>query len=174
LIVDKHYLSDPRQVVLEDGVGDALARLQRHGHPLIVVSNQSGIGRGMFTEHEADRVNARVAELLRGFGIEILAWYMCPHAPDTVCDCRKPLPGMPRKAARDWQLRLTGCYVIGDKQCDLELADAVGGTGILITTGHGREALAWATEGSRPVFGGLGAAADHIIAQGRGREIRDG
>jgi len=167
LIVDQHYLSDPQQVALEDGVGDALARLQQQGHPLIVLSNQSGIGRGMFTERDAQRVNARVAELLGGFGIEILAWYMCPHAPDVACDCRKPLPGMALEAARDWKLELTGCYLIGDKQCDLELADAVGGTGILVTTGHGREAVAWATAGARPVFDGLCGAADYIIAERR-------
>jgi histidinol-phosphate phosphatase family protein len=171
LIVEKRYLSDPHQVALEDGVGEALARLQQHEHPLIVLSNQSGIGRGMFTERDAQRVNARVAELLGGFGIEILAWYMCPHAPHAACDCRKPLPGMPREAARDWKLELTGCFVIGDKQCDLELADAIGGTGILVTTGHGREAVAWATDGARPVFSGLREAADYIIA---GRTKRPG
>jgi D-glycero-D-manno-heptose 1,7-bisphosphate phosphatase len=165
LIVERRYLSDPAQVALEAGVVEGLSRLQRRGHPLIVLSNQSGIGRGMFTERDAQRVNERAAALLRQRGIEILAWYLCPHAPDAACDCRKPLPGMPLNASRDWQLELAGSFVIGDKQCDLELADAIGGTGILVTTGHGRDALDWARQGSRPVVDGLRGAADYIIGQ---------
>ena len=165
LIVEKQYLSDPDGVVLEEGVVDGLGRLQLHGHRLIVLSNQSGIGRGMFTEHDAQRVNERVAALLSRYGIEILAWYMCPHAPDAGCDCRKPLPGMPLNASRDWHLDLAGSYVIGDKPCDLELADAIGGTGILVTTGHGSEAAVWAKSRSRPVTDGLRGAAEYIIRQ---------
>jgi D-glycero-D-manno-heptose 1,7-bisphosphate phosphatase len=163
VIVEKDYLRDPEQVVFEEGVVEGLALLQRHGHPLIVVSNQSGIGRGMFTEREANLVNERVAGLLRRDGIDILAWYICPHAPQTPCDCRKPAPGMALAAARDWQVGLEGSYVIGDKQSDLELADAIGGTGILVTTGHGQEAVAWARAQARPVFAGLRQAAAHII-----------
>ncbi len=166
LIVERHYLRDPDLVALEEGVADGLIRLQEHGHPLIVVSNQSGIGRGLITLQDVQRVNSRVAALLGEFGVEILGWYLCPHAPPTACECRKPLPGMPLEASRDWRLELAGSYVIGDKQCDLELADAIGGTGILVTTGHGREALAWAQGMSRPVCSGLAAAADHILAAG--------
>ncbi len=165
LIVERHYLSDPHQVALEEGVVDGLASLQHRGHPLIVLSNQSGIGRGRFTEHDAQRVNERVAALLGDSGIEILAWYMCPHAPEADCNCRKPLPGMPLDAARDWKLQLAGSYVIGDKRCDVELADAIGGTGILVTTGHGGDAVEWATAQSRPVVDGLRAAAGYIIGR---------
>ena len=68
---------------------------------MIVLSNQSGIGRGFFDERAAQRVNDRVAELLRARNIDILGWYMCPHAPEEGCDCRKPLPGMALAAARD-------------------------------------------------------------------------
>lgn len=165
IIVEKHYLRDPDGVELETGVVEGLSRLQQRGHPLIVLSNQSGIGRGLFTEGDAQRVNERIAALLGGHGIEILAWYLCPHAPEEACDCRKPLPGMPLNASRDWQLDLVGSYVIGDKACDLELADAIGGTGILVTTGHGRDAAAWARSGSRPVVGGLRDAAEYIIGR---------
>jgi len=168
LIVEKRYLSDPGEVELEEGVIDGLARLEQHGHPLIVVSNQSGIGRGMFTAQDAQRVNERVATLLSRCGIEILAWYMCPHAPDFACDCRKPLPGMPLAASRDLRLELPGSYVIGDKPCDVELADAIGGTGILVTTGHGRDSVDWATREGRPVAAGLRVAAEYIISGARG------
>jgi len=162
LIVERDYLSDPRGVLLEHHVVEALARLQRTGHPLIVVSNQSGIGRGLFTERDAARVNERIAELLRHEGIEMQAWYMCPHAPETMCQCRKPLPGMAQRAAFDLSLTLEGAYVIGDKTSDLELADAIGGTGILVTSGHGPAAVAQAKAASRPIVDNLLEAAEYI------------
>jgi D-glycero-D-manno-heptose 1,7-bisphosphate phosphatase len=169
LIVEKHYLSDPAQVVLETGVVEGLTILREHGHPLVVVSNQSGIGRGKFSAADAGRVNERVAALLREQGIEILAWYLCPHAPDVVCECRKPAPGMALAAARDWNLNLGGSYVVGDKQADLLLADAIGATGILVTTGHGHEAAEWASDAGRPIFAGLADAAVFIVQSQRGR-----
>jgi histidinol-phosphate phosphatase family protein len=162
LIVEKDYLSDPDGVSLETGVVAGLRTLQAHGHALIVLSNQSGIGRGLFEAGDAHRVNARVAELLRAHGIEILAWYLCPHAPEALCECRKPSAGMARAASRDWNLPLAGCYVIGDKRADLELADAIGGRGILLTTGHGSESAAWANDHARPVFDSLLGAAEFI------------
>lgn len=166
LIVERHYLSDPDQVRLETGVVDGLTALQQRGHALIVLSNQSGIGRGMFTESDVQRVNARVAEMLRGCGIEILAWYICPHAPEAKCACRKPLAGMALAAACEWHLELAGSYVIGDKQADLELADAIGATGILVTTGQGAGARAWAGAHACPVFDSIRGAADYIVARG--------
>jgi len=168
LIVEMGYLKDPERVSLEEGAVDALSMLQERGHPLIVVSNQSGIGRGLLTERDAQRVNERVADLLRSAGIEILAWYMCPHSPETPCACRKPLPGMAVTAARDWSIDLSGCYVVGDKRSDVEMADAIGGTGILVSTGHGMDAVEWARVSGRPIFDGLRDAAAYI------RELEDG
>jgi len=163
LIVEKNYLKDPAQVEIEKTVIEGLSLLQARGHPLIVVSNQSGISRGLLTEAEAHEVNARVDSLLRLEGIGILAWYICPHGPDSDCDCRKPSPGMALQASRDWGLKLEGCFVVGDKRADVELADAIGGHGILVTTGHGHEHAAWAREGARPVFGEFREAARYIL-----------
>lgn len=167
LIADRHYLSDPAGVSLEAGVVQGLTKLQAHGHPLIVLSNQSGIGRGLFHEDDAQRVNDRVSGLLRGHGVDILAWYLCPHAPEALCGCRKPSTGMALAASRDWNLQLAGCYVIGDRRADLELADAIGGLGILLTTGHGAESSQWANERARPVFDSLLDAAEFIIGRER-------
>jgi D-glycero-D-manno-heptose 1,7-bisphosphate phosphatase len=164
LIVEKDYLSDPDQICIEEGAAEGLSMLMAHGHPLIVLSNQSGIGRGIFTESDARRVNARVSVMLRERGVEITAWYFCPHAPGMSCACRKPLPAMAVAASRDWNLVLSGSYVIGDKQTDLELADAIGGTGILVTTGYGLEFVEWARGQARPVFGDLQGAAQYIVA----------
>src|SRR5271165_6920637 len=80
LVEEIHYLGDPDQVRLEEGVVEGLALLAARRHPLVVLSNQSGIGRGMFTADDAERVNARLAAMLRGRGIEMTAWYLCPHA----------------------------------------------------------------------------------------------
>jgi D-glycero-D-manno-heptose 1,7-bisphosphate phosphatase len=162
LIEEMHYLSDPNLVRLEKGAVAALGLLMEHRHPLIVLSNQSGIGRGMFLESDAQRVNARLGDMLQVHGISIMGWYLCPHAPEAQCDCRKPLPGMAIAASRDWHLTLSGSYVIGDKQTDLELADAIGATGILVTTGHGREFADRARRESRPVFDDLRGAAEYI------------
>ncbi len=162
IIEERHYLKDPAGVCLEVGVIEGLSMLQAQGHPLIVLSNQSGVGRGMFTETDAIRVNARVAELLGAAGIHVLAWYLCPHVETDVCDCRKPLPGMALTAARDWDLTLPGSFVIGDKRSDLELADAIGAVGVLVTTGHGRDAIDWAQRGSRPIFGNMRDAAAYV------------
>lgn len=169
LIVEKNYLSDPDQVSIEQGVADALRMLQSAGHPLIVVSNQSGIGRGLFMAADVRRVNARVAELLRAEGVDVLAWYYCPHAPETACDCRKPLPGMALAAAAEWGVKLQGSYVIGDKRSDLELADAIGATGILVTSGHGPHDRDWARRQGRPVFERMLEAAAYIIECDAGR-----
>jgi D-glycero-D-manno-heptose 1,7-bisphosphate phosphatase len=165
LIVEKGYLRNPDQVVLEKTVIEGLSMLQEHGYPLVVVSNQSGIGRGLLTAAEAQAVNDRVDSLLREQGIRILAWYLCPHEPDSHCACRKPLPGMVLEASRDWGLELGGCFVVGDKQADVELADAVGGCGVLLTTGHGDEHLAWARGNARPVFEEFRDAARFILDQ---------
>jgi D-glycero-D-manno-heptose 1,7-bisphosphate phosphatase len=162
LIVEKEYLSDPEGVCLEDSVVAGLALLQAEGHPLIVVSNQSGVGRGILSEAQARAVATRTEELLRGHGVHILAWYRCLHAPDAGCTCRKPLPGMALAAARDWRLSLAGSYVIGDKRSDLELADAIGGTGILLTTGHGSADRDWAIAERRPVFDKFKDAAQFV------------
>ncbi len=163
IIVEKHYLSDPAQVELEAGAGQGLKLLCDLGLSLVVVSNQSGIGRGKFGLEAAHAVNARVAELLAEHGVTIAGWYMCPHAPGTDCNCRKPQPGMALQAHQELNVPLQGAYVIGDKRIDVELGQAIGGTGLLVTTGHGREDEAWARSQQVPVFEGLLPASQYIV-----------
>jgi histidinol-phosphate phosphatase family protein len=162
LIVEKDYLADPDGAVLEAGAAAGLRQLAQLGLVLVVVSNQSGIGRGYFTRERADAVNARVDQLLRAEGVEIAGWYLCPHAPDEVCDCRKPLPGLAHAAAADLGLDLKRSFVIGDKPADVELARAVGATGLLVLTGHGAEHRGWAETEGVPTCPDLFAAAEAI------------
>lgn len=163
IIVEKHYLSDPALVELEAGAAQGLKLLCELGLTLVVVSNQSGIGRGKFGIDAAHAVNARVAELLAEHGVSIAGWYMCPHAPGTDCSCRKPLPGMAQQAHEELDVALQGAYVIGDKRIDVELGHAIGGVGLLVTTGHGREDESWARSQQVPVFDGLLSASQYIV-----------
>ena len=162
IIVEKHYLSDPALVELEAGAAQGLKLLCDMGLTLVVVSNQSGIGRGKFSMETAHAMNARVAELLAEHGVSIAGWYMCPHAPGTDCSCRKPLPGMAHQAHEELGVPLAGCYVIGDKRIDVELGQALGGTGLLVTTGHGLEDAPWAHASQVSVFSNLLGASEHI------------
>jgi histidinol-phosphate phosphatase family protein len=137
IIVEKNYPSHPDQVALVDGAAAGLRAMAKHGYPFVVVSNQSGIGRGYFSIEQADAVERRVIDLLAREGLAMAAWYRCPHAPGADCVCRKPAPGMIHAAVRDLDLDPARSFVIGDKWSDIELAAAVGAVGILVTTGHG-------------------------------------
>ena len=137
LIVEKEYLCDPDEVELERGVIEGLTLLQSVGRPLIVVTNQSGIGRGYFGLEAAIAVNERIDAILREHGVVLTAWYLCPHAPEEACRCRKPGRAMVDRAATELGICLADSFVIGDKRSDVELAFAIGATGILITTSRG-------------------------------------
>jgi D-glycero-D-manno-heptose 1,7-bisphosphate phosphatase len=139
IIVERSYLSDPAQVLLEEGAAEGLRRLAKAGWLLVVLTNQSGIGRGYFDRAAAEEVNARVAALLAVEGVPIAGWYLCPHGPDEACNCRKPRPGLARQAADELGLDLTRSWMIGDKRSDVELARRIGARPILVTTGHGRD-----------------------------------
>lgn len=138
LNVEVHYLSDPAQVELLPGVGEGLAALQRAGYLLVVLSNQSGIARGYFTEATLSRIHARLAELLRGHGATLDGIYYCPHAPDSECSCRKPKPGLGLRAAQEIGADLSRAVIVGDKACDIELGRALGCKTVLVRTGWGR------------------------------------
>jgi D-glycero-D-manno-heptose 1,7-bisphosphate phosphatase len=162
LIVEKHYLHDPNEVVLEAGVVEALVRLRDLGFVFVVVSNQSVVGRGYFGLDAVDTVNARVAKILDEHGIVVEGWYVCPHAPDEPCDCRKPLPSLALRAAKELGLDLGRSWVVGDKKSDVAFADAVGARSILVATGHGGNDVAWAEANGKPVAADMKVAADII------------
>jgi len=162
LIVERHYLGDPAQVELERDAAEGLRQLARLGFALVVVTNQSGIARGLFPPEAARAVNGRVDELLAAEGVVIDRWFMCPHGPNDGCDCRKPLPGMALAAAADLDLDLTRSFVIGDRRSDLQVAFAVGARGILVTTGKGNDERPWAEAAGSPVCHSLLEAAATI------------
>jgi len=142
MIVDRHYLCDPDGVELLPGAVAGLRRMQALGLALVVVTNQSGLGRGYYDQTAATRVRQRLDDMLAAGGVRLDGVYVCPHAPQDACTCRKPLPGLVEQAGRELGLDPAAGFVIGDKACDIDLGRAVGAVTILVTTGYGRETLA--------------------------------
>ncbi len=144
LIVDVPYLGDPDEVVLEPAAAPALRQLQRAGYLIIVITNQSGIGRGLYAEADFHAVQARLAELLLAEGVPVHAYYFCPHHPTEAlgeflrtCDCRKPAPGMIEAAIRDHDLDRGQSFMVGDKLDDIAAGQGAGLRSILVRTGLG-------------------------------------
>ena len=134
IIADRHYPSDPAGVELLPGAAWALAQLNQAHIPVVVVTNQSGIGRGYYKRADYDRVESRLAELLAAEGARIDASYMCPHAPDRdePCACRKPGVLLYEQAIADHGLDGAASFFLGDMWRDIAPARAFGGRGILI------------------------------------------
>jgi histidinol-phosphate phosphatase family protein len=130
LVVDVPYNGDPARVHPMPGARRALDRLRAAGVSLAVVSNQSGIARGLLTESEVAAVNRRVEELLGPLG----PWLVCPHGPDDGCGCRKPAPGLVVEAAARLGVEPARCAVVGDIGADVDAALAAGARAVLVPT----------------------------------------
>src|SRR5690348_2434825 len=133
LMHDADYCSKPDQVRVFDGVSDALRRLKNAGYQIIVITNQSGIGRGFFTENDYRAVEAEVSRQV-GNGL-IDSTYFCPDPPGKPSKCRKPEPGMVLQAAREHDVDLSRSFLIGDKEIDAECAHNAGIRAIRVRTG---------------------------------------
>jgi D-glycero-D-manno-heptose 1,7-bisphosphate phosphatase len=147
----------------------AIRRLDSAGLPVIVVTNQSGVGRGYFPESLVHTVHELMSQQLAAAGAHLDAIYYCPHTSADGCDCRKPKPGLLERAAREHSLDLSSSFVVGDRYGDIELGQSVGSSGILVRTGYGAGELAWhASKWPVPpdfVADDLTAAADWILRQ---------
>jgi histidinol-phosphate phosphatase family protein len=128
LVEDVPYNGDPARVTPLPGVAAGLARLREAGVCLAIVSNQSGVARGLLSRRQVEAVNRRVVELLGPFGA--VEW--CPHGPDDGCRCRKPAPGLILWAAAALGVPVGRCAVIGDIGADVEAAHAAGAVGVLV------------------------------------------
>lgn len=141
LIVEQDYLADPEGVELIPGAAPALGRLAAAGYALVVITNQSGIARGLFGESDFQAVQARLEELLGAEGVLLDATYHCPHHPDFTgpCDCRKPGLGMYRQAEAALGVDLAASIYVGDRVRDVLPALQTGGVGYLVRTGNGAD-----------------------------------
>jgi len=139
IIEERDYLSQPEQVTLIPGAGAALRELQRMGFGLVVITDQSGLGRGFFDETQLKRIHARLEQLLEREGVRIDRFYVCPHQPDDDCACRKPKLGLLHKAASELHFSLEDSIVIGDKPCDIDMGRLAGAMTFLVRTGYGAQ-----------------------------------
>jgi D-glycero-D-manno-heptose 1,7-bisphosphate phosphatase len=159
LMRDVDYCSDPADVHVFEGAPAALRRLKEHGYKLIVITNQSGIGRGYFSEKQYRAVEQEVGRQIGGGLID--ATYYCPHLPDKNCKCRKPSAEMIFAAADKHRLDLTRSFFVGDKRSDVECGRTAGLKTILVRTGYGRQTDARLADF---VAENLNEAADLILA----------
>jgi histidinol-phosphate phosphatase family protein len=171
--VEKHYLSNPDEVELLPNAAAGIRRMRELGLKVVVVTNQSAIGRGYFDHNTLERIHDRLLALLAAEGAAVDRIYVCPHRPDEGCDCRKPKPGLLEQAAREFQADLTQAFVIGDKAIDIETGRRVGATTLLVRTGYGAEVAAQGGAGADYVVDDLAEAAAVIDGLTRGQGDRE-
>ncbi len=131
---DTGYVLSPEQLVLFPGVPEAIARLNRLGAMVLLVTNQSAIGRGMMTIAGLESIHERLAELISPYGARIDGIFFCPHHPQDWCGCRKPKSGLIDQAVIRFALNVSQCYLVGDKRSDLEAAQTASVPGVLVMT----------------------------------------
>jgi len=144
VIEDSHYLGDATHVRLVPGAAESIAALNRAGWVVVVVTNQSGVARGLFPLASVDEVHERIGALLRERGASIDAFQFCPHHPEAEiaqfrleCQCRKPKAGMLHRAGKERGLDLGASWMIGDRPSDLQAGAAAGCRTVLVRTGYG-------------------------------------
>jgi D-glycero-D-manno-heptose 1,7-bisphosphate phosphatase len=169
------YVKSWEEVRFVPGAFDAIRRLGQSEYAVVVVTNQSAVGRGIITLDEATRINERVVGEIEARGGRVDASYLCPHRPDEACKCRKPAPGMLFRAADEFGLDLGHSVLVGDAASDIEAARLAGVQGILVLTGRGSEqALLLERTGnvSCPVVTDLEAAVDRVLPRRRATPLR--
>jgi D-glycero-D-manno-heptose 1,7-bisphosphate phosphatase len=161
LIEERGFLRDPNELRLIDGAAESILRLNNKGLITCIISNQSGVARGLMNEEDVRGMHRKLLEELKKEGANVERIYYCPHHPSgTVepynrdCECRKPKPGMMRTAERELSVDLSRSYVVGDKLADIQAGHAVEATTILVLTGYG--------ERSREIAEREGITADYI------------
>lgn len=160
------YIKTPGEYAPIPGAAAAVARLKQAGWVVIVVSNQSGLGRGLFDQEALDAIMAKMSAVLEAAGGGTDGIYYCPHAPGAGCDCRKPKPGLLLRAAGEHGLDLERSYLVGDKACDIECGRALGMQTILVETGLPEERPGPAVTRPDCVASDLGAAVAWILQEG--------
>jgi len=159
------FIKSPEEWFPIPGSLEAIALLNEHGYRVVVVTNQSGIARGLFDVTTLDKIHKKMQTLVAEKGGLISAIYYCPHGPDDACNCRKPRPGLLLDFASDYSTDLSDVPVIGDSLRDLQAASVVGALPILVRTGKGEKTLLNNPQLTTLVFENLYEAAKFIIAR---------
>lgn len=157
------YIKSPQEWRPITGSLEAIARFNRAGYRVVIASNQSGIGRGLFDVDALNAINRKMDALLAPLGGRIEAVYYCPHAPHDQCACRKPRCGLFRQIAEQMNVDLENALAVGDSLRDIQAALAVGAKPILVRTGNGEETLkSGLLPAGIPVFDNLAAVAAEL------------
>ncbi len=144
---------------------EAIALLTQHHYQVIVITNQSGVGRGYYTEATLTAIHKKMCHLTEALGGKITHIYYCPHLPDAGCLCRKPKPGLLLQFSRDTGVMLDNIYFIGDSFRDIEAGFAAGAQPLLVKTGNGNKTMSVHPELDIPIFENLYDAAKYIVSR---------
>ncbi|MDQ7989808.1 MAG: D-glycero-beta-D-manno-heptose 1,7-bisphosphate 7-phosphatase [Candidatus Dactylopiibacterium sp.] len=158
------FIKSPEEWKPIPGSLEAIGRLSEAGYRVVVATNQSGVGRGLFDMDTLNAIHEKMIKAIAAVGGRIDAIFFCPHAADSTCECRKPQPGMFREIAQRFNVDLTGVPAVGDSRRDLVASAALGCAPFLVLTGKGEQTAAEADlpEGTR-VFPDLAAVAHHLL-----------
>lgn len=170
------YVKSWSEFELLPGALDALHCLAVRNVPVLVITNQSCVGRGIVAPSTLDEIHERLRTLVLHAGGRLDAFYVCPHTPETHCNCRKPMPGLLLRAARDFQLNLARCVFVGDALTDYLAARAAGCSPLLVRSGRQGPELSDMVSADVPVVADLAAAVELIlcgpVARSRQQEVR--
>jgi D-glycero-D-manno-heptose 1,7-bisphosphate phosphatase len=159
------YIKSPDEWIPIPGSLEAIASLKRRGFQIAVLTNQSGIARGLFDLSTLEKIHAKMVAAIEAAGGGIDALFYCPHGPEDNCDCRKPRSGLFQAFQAQYQVDLANVPAIGDSLRDLQAAEAVGASPMLVETGKGRKTIKRHPELDVPTFENLHAAAQYILFQ---------
>jgi D-glycero-D-manno-heptose 1,7-bisphosphate phosphatase len=158
------FIKSPEEWLPIAGSLEAIALLNRHGFKVAVITNQSGIARGLYDLNTLTAIHDKMCRLVSDAGGKIEAIYFCPHGPDSQCDCRKPKPGLFKTFAADKQVDLENTYSIGDSLRDIQASLAVNCRPLLVKTGKGMQTIQNNPQLNIPIFENLYDAAKYIIS----------
>lgn len=159
------FVKSPEEWLPLPGSLEAIAELNRHGFKVVVITNQSGVARGLFDLTALSAMHDKMRRMAAAQGGRIEAIYFCPHGPKDQCDCRKPKAGLFKAFASDRQVDLQAVYAVGDSYRDIEAAQAAGARPVLIKTGKGLKTLQNHPQLNLPIFDNLYDAAHFIVSQ---------
>jgi len=158
------FIKSPDEWLPIEGSLEAIALFNRHGYQVAVITNQSGLARGLFDEAMLESIHAKMRQLCLEKGGTIESIYVCPHGPGSACYCRKPKPGLLQAFAAEHNVDLKSIAFIGDSLRDIQAAQAAGAKPVLVKTGKGRKTQTNNPELTIPVFENLYDAAKHLLS----------
>jgi D-glycero-D-manno-heptose 1,7-bisphosphate phosphatase len=138
IVVDRNYLSDPADLEFEEGAAEGLRLMYDRGYRLVVITNQSGVGRGLFSVERLEEIHDRLRQMAESIGVRFEGIYYCPHAPDAGCLCRKPQTGLFEQAARELGFDRSSAVVVGDKMSDVEFGHRAGAMTVFVAANSPR------------------------------------